>query len=203
MNLPTEQQALDYFKQYKVPENIFQHCLNVRKVAVFLAKKVKEAGIDVNVELVDRLSLLHDLFKVVAIKSVEPNKFHKHDFSEEELAMRKELIEKYPDMYEGDVAYEIFKGGFPEFALALKNVSIPRNKNLTWEETLVHYADYRVFQNKIVSLAERLEYLKEMYPKPEGEWEVSQEHRLEIEHNIMQILNMNPEDLAKEVENGS
>jgi len=204
MNLPTERQCMDYFKQYKVPDNIFQHCLNVRKVAVFLANKVKEAGININVELVDRLALLHDLFKLVAIKSLEPNKFHNHDFSEEELEMRKQLQEKYPNMYEGDVAYDIFKNEFPELALALKNVSIPRNEGKTWEETIVHYADYRIFQNKVVSMSERLEYLQENYnTKPEGYWQTRKEHLQKNEQKIMQIIKMNPEDLAEAVENGS
>jgi len=203
MNLPTEQQALDYFKQYKVPSNIFEHCLNVRKVAVFLAKKVKEAGVDINLELVDRLALMHDLFKVVAIKSVEPNKFHKRGLSEEELAVRKQLREKYPNMYEGDVAYEIFKDQFPELAKALKEVSIPRNKNLTWEETIVHYADYRVFRNKVVNIKERLAYSQEMYMKPQEHWQEVIKHMQELEQKIMQTIKMKAEDLAEAVENGS
>ena len=38
MKLPTEQQCLDYFAEYKVPKNIFSHCVKVREVSVFLSQ---------------------------------------------------------------------------------------------------------------------------------------------------------------------
>ena len=85
---------------------------------------------------------------------------------------------------------------------ALKEVSIPRNKNLTWEETIVHYADYRVFQNNVVTLTERLEYLQEAYQRPPELWQKRTEHLQEIEQNIMQIIKMKPEDLAEAIQNG-
>jgi len=65
MNLPTKEQSLQYFEDYVVPRNIYRHCLVVREVANFLAKKLSESDVKINKELVDRVSLLHDLFKVV------------------------------------------------------------------------------------------------------------------------------------------
>lgn len=200
-NLPTEQQCLDYFEEYKVPENIKQHCLNVRKVAVFLAKKVREKGIDVNVDFVDRLALLHDLFKMVSIKCLGPNKYHCYNFSDEEIAMRDKLQEKYPELHECDIAYETFKEEYSELAIALKNVSISSKKDKKWEEMIVHYADWRILQNKIVNLKERLDYLQELYPKGQEYWQVRIDHIKELEHNIMAIINIDPENLMKEFEN--
>ncbi|MDP3640566.1 MAG: HD domain-containing protein, partial [Nanoarchaeota archaeon] len=65
MILPTEQQCLDYFDKYKVPKNIFRHCLKVREVAVFLAEEWEKQGRAVDKEFVTCLALLHDLFKAV------------------------------------------------------------------------------------------------------------------------------------------
>ena len=52
IKLPTQQQCLDYFEEYKVPENIQRHCLKVQEVAVFLAGKLKNSGVKINIELV-------------------------------------------------------------------------------------------------------------------------------------------------------
>lgn len=198
MNLPTEQQCLDYFKQYKVPKNILEHCLLVRKVAVFLANKLKSTGEKINIELVNCLALLHDLFKAVTLKSLEPNKHHNYQYSEEETTMWKHLREKYPNMHEGDVAYLVFKEDYPEFALSLKRVSNPRaEKNR--EESIVHYADWRVLQKKIVTLQERLNYLKETYPRETEAWEGDETIVLEFEEKLMEVINIQPDDLAEEI----
>lgn len=200
MNLPTEQQCLNFFKQYKVPQNILRHCQKVRQVAVFLAKKLREKGVALNVDLVDRTALLHDLLKMVSIKDPTANKYHQdYKLSAEELAMWKQLREKYKDMYEGQVAYEIFKDNYPELALTLKRASDPRNRTQTWEELVVHYADWRVFKDKVVSLQERLIYLREAYPREEAVWQEYSQFMFQQEQKLMKTIKMNPEELAKAV----
>lgn len=216
IKLPTEQQCLDYFDEYKVPKNIFTHCLIVREVAVFLAKELsnklkeqktkQESGhgteqkTEINVKFVSCLALLHDLFKVVAISELKPTKYHDYPFSEEEIVMWKSLRRKYPNMYEGEVAYLIFKDKFPELAKSLRDVSNPRNENPSWEELIVHYADWRVFQNNVVLLRDRLSYLQEMYPREDHVWDSYNKRILELEQKIMSIIQMKPEELKDKVQ---
>lgn len=195
MNLPTEKQCLNYFDEFKVPLNIKNHCLKVREVAVFLVRKLKEAGQEVNIEFVERLALLHDLFKIVSLESLEPNKFHHYQHSKEEAAMWRFLKEKFPGMYEGEVACQIFKDDFPELALSLKAISNPRTKK-NFEEEIVHYADWRIFQNKVVSLSERLGYLKEIYPRRAGLWEKDEKIMLTFEEKLFSRLGFKAEELA-------
>ena len=52
MKLPNELQCLKYFEEYKVPDNIFQHCLLVRKISIFLANELKKSGMDINIEFI-------------------------------------------------------------------------------------------------------------------------------------------------------
>ena len=85
MNLPTKEISLQYFDDYVVPRNIYKHCLAVREVANFLAKELSEAGIEMNLELIDRVALLHDLFKVVTFENLEPNKYHKYLLSDNDV----------------------------------------------------------------------------------------------------------------------
>jgi hypothetical protein len=203
MKLPTEKQCLDYFKEYKVPSNIFEHCLLVQKISLFLAEKSKEKNIKTDIDLVSCLALLHDLFKMVSLRSTEPTKYHNPIFSEEEKQMWAQLRKRYPQMHEGDVAYLVFKDDFPEFALALKNVSTPKKKDRTWEESIVHYADWRVFRNQVVSLQERLDYLKEVYTRSKEDWIEDQKIILQFENKMMGLLEVDPSNLSLEVENAS
>src|SRR3989344_7819875 len=159
MNLPTEQQCLKYFEEYTVPENILQHCLQVRNVSVFLAEQLKKAGIEVDLDLVNCLALLHDLFKLVSLKSLEPTKYYQNNFTAEQIEMWKKLRFEYPDMHENEIAFEVFKDEFPELALSIKNTSDPKVIDKTWEELIVNYSDWRVLQTRVVSLNQRATYL--------------------------------------------
>lgn len=206
IKLPTEQQCFKYFDDYNVPENILKHCLKVRKVAVFLANKLKnklkESGADINIELIDRTALLHDLFKAGVISNLKPNKFHQQNFSQEELAMRELLRQKYPNMYEGEIAHAIFKEEFPELALALRNCSSLGNLNPSWEELIVHYADFRVLKEEVVPLDVRKAYLQEIYPAKEGLWDLYLEKMKEVESKIFSNVDFAPVNLATEMEIG-
>jgi len=199
MNLPTEQECLDYFKEYVVPRNIYGHCLKVREVAVFLARELEKKGVKININLVNSISLLLDLFKVVSLKELTPNKFHSYDFSEEEITMWKLLREKYGHMYENEVAHLIFKEKYPELAIAIKNSGDSKVKNYSWEELIVHYADWRVFREKVVTLNERLDYLKENYPKEDGVWDNYSIKIKEQEQKLFKQLDFSSEELVMEM----
>jgi len=146
IKLPTQQQCLDYFEEYKVPENIQRHCLKVQEVAVFLAGKLKNSGVKINIELVQAAALLHDLFKMAGIKDPKPNQHHQIVFSKEELAMREKLRKEFPGQHETKIAYEIFKDRFPELALTLLHEGDLHITDRTIEEALITYVDYRIFK---------------------------------------------------------
>jgi len=205
-NLPTEQECLDLFKKYVVPENIVHHCLKVQQVSVFMGQKLKEQGKllelkSINLDFVSRLALCHDMFKMAALNDITPNKYHQRVFNEQEVAMWKYLREKYPQMYEGDVGYEIFKDTYPEFALSLKRVSSPWIDNPTWEEIIVHYCDWRVFQEKVVSLVERMAYLREYYSRNQIVWNEYEVRCKAQEEKIFFHLDFKPDDLSIVLEN--
>ncbi|MBI4151678.1 hypothetical protein HY496_01795 [Candidatus Woesearchaeota archaeon] len=198
--LPSEDESLRYFEDYKVPKNIRAHCLRVRQVSRFLAEKLVESGIvEIDVTFTDRLGLFHDLFKAAALKELKPNKFHSYEFSEEEIAMWKKLREKYPGMYEGEIAHLVFKDTYLELASSLKKVSDPRATDLNWMENIVHYADWRVFQDAIVSLDERIRYLQERYPRNDNAWDLFIAKMRGIEEHLFQHLSFSPTELAQKM----
>ncbi len=198
--LPTEQECLDYFQQYAVPKNIFHHCLKVRDVSVFLAKQLQAKGLSVNIDFVNCLALFHDMFKVVTFKDLEAkNQFHHYVFSQAEKAMWKKLREKYSGKYEGEVASDILKDKYPELAFSLIRVSNPQIDNPSWEESILHYADWRVFQEKIIPLAERLAYFRKNYPRTDDAWDRYARKIKEQEERIFSHLDFPPEQLANEL----
>ena len=200
MNLPTEQECLNYFKEYVVPQNIFRHCLKVREVSVFLAQQLQQNDTSINVNFVSCLALFHDMFKVVTFQDINvKNKFHTYTFSEAEKTMWRKLREQYPEMYEGEIASIILKEKYPELAFSLLRVSNPHVENPTWEESIVHYADWRVFQENIVSLQERLAYLRERYPRSDDAWTRYAQKIKEQEKKIFSKLDFTAEELAEEM----
>lgn len=143
--LPSRQQCLKLLEKYGLPGHIVRHCLAVEKVAVFLAEKLREAGEQIDVDLVSRAALLHDIDKAETLK---PGFGHLHG------QMGKEILEKE---------------GFPELGqLALRHLmfrNFEENPFDSWEEKVLNYADKRVNHDKIVSLDERFEYLLKRYGK--------------------------------------
>jgi len=73
-NLPTREECFDIIREYHVPSNILSYSLAVAKLAVFLAKKLKERGVTVNVYQVDRACLLHDIVRICDFKELDYSK---------------------------------------------------------------------------------------------------------------------------------
>lgn len=174
--------------------------MKVCEVSVFLARKLQAAGIKIDVELVARASLLHDIFKIAVLKDPNPNKFHPRAFTQEELAFREELRNKYPGKHESEIAYDILKEDHPRLALTILNEGNPHYTKKNQEESLIHYADMRVFRDDVVGLDKRFAYIKEKYCPEEELWNESLRSTLEMENNIFQHLNFKPEDLKREFE---
>ncbi len=144
IKLPSRKECFNLLKKYNTPKNILKHSLAVNRFANQLANLLIVKGECINKTLVDRASLLHDIGKFEALS---------RGGSHEEKG------------------YEILKKeGFNEIANIVKKHSLfsvlnKKNAPVTWEEKIVFYADKRVNEDKIVTLEERINYLKERYGK--------------------------------------
>jgi len=69
--IPTPDQCRKLFDRFNLPSVKRIHVTEVARVAVFLAQKLKAAGEDVNVALVEAAALLHDIDKAVPKKAGE------------------------------------------------------------------------------------------------------------------------------------
>ena len=158
-NLPTRQECFEIMKKYHVPLHILGHSLSVAKLAVFLANRLNEKGIAVDVALVESACLLHDMVRICDFKEIDYSKFQE-TVTRKDKAKWEQIRTKYRGISHEEAAYEILKEKYPVLALTIKKhrymaISEQERPN-TWEEKLVYYTDMRVMGDKIVSLKERL-----------------------------------------------
>ena len=143
-HMPTRDDCLRLLEKHGIRGRVLKHSLEVNRIAVFLGKKLEESGIDINIELLDAASLLHDIGKRLADET---------DMGHVVAGVR--ILEEE---------------GFPQVAEIVGKHSITAivegdKTPVTWEEKLVFYADKRVRGDELVSLDERLADLRKRYPE--------------------------------------
>ena len=177
MKLPTREQCLGFYREIGTPENIMKHVNIVNRIAVFLAKKLKGNGVAINIDLVDRASLLHDLDKWICINDKRLN----HGFETERIL--KEI-------------------GYPEvgFYARQHRADLILEGLETWEEKIIAYADRRTLHDKIVLLNERFDDLNIRYPpKDKIKREKERQLSIELEKEIFSKLDFRPEELREKI----
>lgn len=139
--MPSEEECLKILKANGVPENIIKHSIKVKELALEICETIKSRGIEVNEKLVVAGALLHDLDKAKTLNSEKKDHGKVAAKELEKLGMKSvaEIVRKH----------------------LLENLL--RGEIKTIEEKIIFYADKRVQDDKVVSLDERFEYLKERY----------------------------------------
>jgi putative nucleotidyltransferase with HDIG domain len=171
--LPTREECFVLLREHNVPDSVIKHSLTVNKVAVFLAKRLRQAGVDIDVEVVDRAALLHDLDKV------ETSASPKH----------------------GELTEKILAGkGWPLLGKVAKQHRYEsiHDDDLCWEAKVLNYADKRVMHTKVAPLQVRLDEAWERFKaatqvKKRDIKAVKLLHELEKE--IFSIIMLKPENL--------
>jgi uncharacterized protein len=211
INLPNKTECMHLIKvTFRVPENIVEHLIKVNSFAVFLAEELNKKGIYVNVDLVDRASILHDVMKIIELNNfldfINPESNKRVIVSKKDRLVWMEFKKKYFNLSHEEAAYLLFKEKYPDMALIIKkhgynNLSDENTLN-TWEEKIVHYADKRVTHSKIVSMSERLEEGHKRYEQKnllKGIDKTFQEKTdaklFELEREIFNNLDFKPDDI--------
>ncbi|MCX6798817.1 MAG: HDIG domain-containing protein [Candidatus Diapherotrites archaeon] len=166
-HLPTRKQCLELLRKYDAPEHMVEHSLAVEKVAVFLAEKMRAAGKKIDVDLVSRAALLHDIGKPESLRT---------GVSHGERGKEILLAEGMPAAVAGTAK---------SHALYIICAKKPFRG---WEEKIVFYADKRVNHTEIVSLEERFKYLIGRYGNTKEKAErigACREKVLELEKEIL------------------
>jgi putative nucleotidyltransferase with HDIG domain len=161
--------------QYGMMSHIIDHCIEVTKVALYLAMELNKRGQTIDLGLVQAASLLHDLTKSESLKT-----------KEDHAQTGSQRLKEMGYVRVGEVVAE-------HVHLERKN-----DPSLVTEEEIVNYADKRVQHDRIVSLEERFNDLMARYgngQKASEEIEKLRKATFEIENKIFSILGIDPNDL--------
>ena len=156
-------------------ENIIHHSMEVANVALYLSTELNKRGQRIDLLLVEAASLLHDLTKTDSFKT-------KEDHAWTGSRLLKEI--GYEEVGEV-VAQHIW-------------LSHDVDPLLVSEEEVVNYADKRVMHDRIVSLEERFNDLRDRYGRDQKAMDYLGRMEMviqEIENKIFLILQINPNDL--------
>jgi uncharacterized protein len=158
--LPTRKECLAILAEYHIPPHITSHSRAVAKLAVFLAQRLIEKGEKIDVELLERAGLLHDMMRVHDFKESDYERFERGLPAEEKEKWR-QLHAKYKSVPHELAAYEILKERYPTLALTIRRhrymaLLDEKDHPVSWEENLLYYADMRVMHDEIVPLKQRL-----------------------------------------------
>jgi uncharacterized protein len=176
MRIPSKGECLDLMKRYNGMENIIRHCIKVAEIALSISTALNRRGENLNLNVVEAASLLHDITKAESLDSSEDHSF---------------------------TGYQLLrKLGYNRIAeIVRQHVFLLRDRDLPWvsEEEVVNYSDKRVLHDQMVTLRERFEDLRVRYCKDEDQKEWMD--RLEalcyrIENKICSKLDIEPEELA-------
>jgi len=196
--IPTREECFNLMDKYRVPIGVRKHCLVVNKVAVFLAKKLRAAGVDIDVNVVDAASMLHDLLRMVNFQSFE-------GAVREDREVWDELKELYGFMDHADATHQVLKDIYPRIAQTIKMHgvhAVMEGKPKTWEDKVLAYADRRVMHTRVVSVDVRYEDLQfrhaDFFEKFGMDPKVEKKKILKLEKEIFEHLKIEPgKKLAK------
>jgi uncharacterized protein len=205
---PSLKECEEIQKKYCMPENIKKHCEQVSAVAVFLAKKLNENGIEVDVEILRVAGLLHDIARPLDFADITKSYLPPTDV---EIKTWQKLKEDYPNKFHHDAGYEIFKNDYPILAVVIRkhvHKALLFDKPETWEEKILNYADKRVAHTNIVTIKERENEGRARWfndhPnfKDQNVTEMDQVFELNVkfEKELFDIISIDPDNLKEELE---
>ncbi len=134
--IPTRKETFRIIESCSMPVHILRHSLMVTRVALVIGNWLKSSGLSIDLALVDRAALLHDICKMDCIGTTRDH-----------ALMAKELLTNR---------------GYPRVGEVVGQHVRLESMNMD-EAMVVNYADKRVMHDRVVSLTRRFVDLMERY----------------------------------------
>lgn len=186
--IPSRQWAHRFMASRGMPAHIARHSEAVRLVSILVARSLLEAGLEIDMQLVDRAALLHDICKADTI-------LHGGDHA----LMGRKLLEEQ---------------GYPRVSEVIGQHV--RLESLEVNEAMVvNYSDKRVMHDRVVSLQKRFVDLMDRYGTDDQRMHRIMTHYAEareverilvsssgMDPTLMELLNLVAQDHAFDGGNG-
>jgi uncharacterized protein len=188
------------FQTFQTPTHVIAHCKQVGRLAKQIATAYKEAGYEINPELVELAGNIHDFARVVDFKELPTNLGTK-----EQQSTWKNLRTKYQGLHHAKVGEQVLQeSGYPILAKiigrhhfgAIASSNPPENL----EEKIIFYADKRVAHDKVVSLRDRLAEARKRHHQNANSTLSPQEKEIyqkieQLEEELFKDITLTPNDL--------
>ena len=170
--IPTKEECVELLHKHNVKEAKLKHTLLVEKVSVFLGKKLIEAGIDIDLDILSKAALLHDIGK-----EEQRNSGICHSEAGSKICKNENI--------DGSICSIVRKH-------TLEKVDLLD----TWEEKVLFYSD-KICKYEIIGIDKRFE---PWFLKTDDKEELIElkNKTKQIEKEIFSKLNIAPEDLKEE-----
>lgn len=182
MNLPSDKECFSIIREMEMMDHIIDHSVMVSNVAVCLGGHLKKSSPGLNIDLVRTAALLHDITKT---RSFETGEVH------------------------SETGGGLMAGlGYPEIGDIIRQhvtLDVRRDSGPVSETEIVNYADKRVLHDRVVSLDQRLAYIRVKYgadPKFTQGIDQMWENTRALEVKIFSQLCFAPEELPGRVRPG-
>lgn len=166
--IPSPQWAVMLMSDREMPSHIIRHSKAVRLVSLCVASALHGAGYKLDMQLVDRAALLHDICKADTIRE-----------GGDHALMGRQLMEEYGYQRIGNVIGQHVR---------LDSMEVN-------EAMVVNYSDKRVMHDRVVSLDRRFLDLMERYGTQERSMKrilSHYEHASEVERVIVRTSGIDP-----------
>ena len=177
MRIPTRRDCFELICELEMFEHIVAHSVQVCRVALYLVDRLSEQGISLDRAMVEAAALLHDITKTRSFQTGEV-----HTETGAELLRQRGYFEVGEIVRQHVKLDTYFETDTPD------------------EAEIVNYADKRVLHDRIVSMADRMDYILEKYgqrrelgERLEWLWRKSEE----MERRIFAELPIGPEALCE------
>jgi uncharacterized protein len=179
MNMISKTDCFKLIKNMDMMDHIIDHSVMVSNVTLYLCLQLKKNTPGINIELATSAALLHDITKTRSFYTKE---------SHSETGGRLLSDMGYPEI-----------GSIIRQHVILDSYSVDSPVS---EQEIVNYSDKRVLHDKIVSLDERLEYIRVRYGKTiefENRIRAMSQNTLKLENKIFFHLDIEPDLLSMNV----
>lgn len=177
MNIPSRDECFKLIRKMGMMDHIIDHSMMVSHVAAFLCSRLKKVSPELDTRLAARAALLHDITKTRSFKTKEVH-------SETGGQLLTDL-------------------GYPEVGNIIRqHVMLDSyGENLPiCEQEIVNYSDKRVLHDKVVSLSQRLEYIRQRYgaeKKYRARIRLMWGNTLTLESKLFDPLDIEPDQLSE------
>lgn len=196
--IPSDAEIGTIIRELQTPIHVQEHIEKVTRVALFLANRLIQNGLPVDVLLVRAAALLHDALRIINFSEIQEEKFHE-EVTLKKRALWEAQIKKYSSQHHAFAMGSFLreKGYIAVADVLEKHCTRAILEEMTLEEQCMYLADRSVMGNKIVGVTKRfLEAARRNGHEESPDFEKIRERVFLLEKELFKKAKITSEDIS-------